>query len=243
MPPLVEATDVHRTYPLDGVVVQALRGVSFTIQAGEYVAVLGPSGSGKSTLLHLLGALDRPTAGTIRFDGRDLRSLSDSQLAEVRNRRIGLVFQSFHLLPRLTALGNVALPLVYRGVAQRERRRRALEALDAVGVADRAGHRPTQLSGGQQQRVAIARAIVGSPALLLADEPTGNLDTATGGEVLRLLARLHAQAGTALVVVTHDERIAAGAERRIEVRDGLLAEQTAPRARGGHPRTPGPGSR
>ncbi len=226
--PLVEATDVHRTYPLEGVVVHALRGVSFTIQAGEYVAVLGPSGSGKSTLLHLLGALDRPSAGTIRFDGHDLRSLSDPQLAEVRNRRIGFVFQSFHLLPRLTALGNVALPLVYRGVPQRERRRRALEALESVGVADRAGHRPTQLSGGQQQRVAIARAIVGLPALLLADEPTGNLDTATGGEVLDLLARLHDEAGTALVVVTHDERIAAGAERRIEVRDGLLAEQTAP---------------
>ncbi len=229
MTPLVEATDVHRTYPLDGVVVHALRGVSFTIQAGEYVALLGPSGSGKSTLLHLPGALDRPSAGTIRFDGHDLRSLSDPQLAEVRNRRIGFVFQSFHLLPRLTALANVTLPLVYRGVPRRERRWRALEALDAVGVADRAGHRPTQLSGGQQQRVAIARGIVGEPDLLLADEPTGNLDTATGGEVLRLLARLHAQAGTALVVVTHDERIAAGAERRIEVRDGLLVEQAARR--------------
>lgn len=227
MTPLVGAIDVHRSYPLDGVVVHALRGVSFTIQAGEYVAVLGPSGSGKSTLLHLLGALDRPTTGTVCFAGRDLRSLSDAQMAEVRNRRIGFVFQSFHLLPRLTALGNVALPLVYRGVARRERRRRALEALDAVGVADRAGHRPAQLSGGQQQRVAIARAIVSQPDLLLADEPTGNLDTVTGGEVLALLARLHAQAGTALVVVTHDERIAAGAQRRIEVRDGLLTEETS----------------
>lgn len=227
MTPLVEAINVHRSYPLDGVMINALRGVSFTIRAGEYVAVLGPSGSGKSTLLHLLGALDRPTAGTIRFGGRDLRSLSDPQLAEVRNRRIGFVFQSFHLLPRLTALANVALPLVYRGLQPRERRRRALEALDAVGVADRAGHRPAQLSGGQQQRVAIARAIVGEPDLLLADEPTGNLDTATGGEVLALLARLHPQAGTALVVVTHDERIAAEAERRMEVRDGLLAEKTS----------------
>ncbi|MDP8930502.1 MAG: ABC transporter ATP-binding protein [Actinomycetota bacterium] len=225
---LIEALDVHRSYPLDGVVVHALRGVSFTIHAGEYVAVLGPSGSGKSTLLHLLGALDRPTAGTIRFGGRDLRSLDDPQLAEVRNRRIGFVFQSFHLLPRLSALANVALPLLYRGLRQRERRRRALEALDAVGLLDRAGHRPAQLSGGQQQRVAIARAIVGEPDLLLADEPTGNLDTATGGEVLALLAHLRRQAGTALVIVTHDERIAAEAERRIEVRDGLLAEQSIP---------------
>lgn len=227
MTPLVEAIDVHRSYALDAVVVHALRGVSFTIRAGEYVAVLGTSGSGKSTLLHLLGALDRPTAGIIRFGGRDLRSLSDAQLAEVRNRRIGFVFQSFHLLPRLNALANVALPLVYRGLPQRERRRRALEALDAVGMADRARHRPAQLSGGQQQRVAIARAIVGEPDLLLADEPTGNLDTATGREVLALMARLRPQAGTALVVVTHDERIAMEAERRIEVRDGLLVEQTS----------------
>ena len=229
--PLVEATDVHRSYrPVDGddgAAVHALRGVSFAIPHDEYVAIIGPSGSGKSTLLHLLGALDRPTTGRVRFAGRDVQDMSDGELAELRNRRIGFVFQSFHLLARSTALANVALPLVYRGLPQRERRERAAAALEAVGLGDRMGHRPSQLSGGQQQRVAIARAIVGEPDLLLADEPTGNLDTVTGAEVMRLLAQLREERGSALVVITHDDEIAQRASRRIVMRDGLIVDERA----------------
>ncbi|HEX2029618.1 MAG TPA: ABC transporter ATP-binding protein [Nitriliruptorales bacterium] len=224
MTAVVEALDVWRSYPLDGVEVHALRGVSFTIRRGEYVAIAGPSGSGKSTLLHLLGALDRPTTGVVRFDGRDLDDLGDGELAALRNQRVGFVFQSFHLLPRLTALGNVALPLVYRGVPRRERLERAAGALAAVGLADRTTHRPNQLSGGQQQRVAMARAIVGDPQLILADEPTGNLDTTTGDEVMGMLRALHEERGTTLVVVTHEARIAARADRRIQVVDGRVEE-------------------
>ena len=223
---LVEATDVTRTYGSPGgeALVHALRGVSFAIEPGEYVAILGPSGSGKSTLLHLLGALDRPSAGTVRFGGRDVAAMDDTELATLRNRSVGFVFQSFHLLPRLDALANVALPLVYRGLPRAERRARATAALAAVGLTDRAAHRPSQLSGGQQQRVAIARALVGDPALILADEPTGNLDTGTGAEVLELLARLRSERGTALVVITHDAAIAAAADRHIIVRDGLILD-------------------
>ncbi|MBW3576843.1 MAG: ABC transporter ATP-binding protein [Actinobacteria bacterium] len=226
-PALVEVVDAHRSYRLgggrDAAVVQALRGVSLAVRAGEYVAVLGPSGSGKSTLLNLLGLLDRPTTGTVRFAGSDVPSLPDSQLARLRNRRIGFVFQSFQLLPRLTAVANVALPLAYRGIPRREQHDRAAAVLAAVGLGDRLDHRPTQLSGGQQQRVAIARALVGEPDLVLADEPTGNLDTATGEEILALLDRLQTERGTSLVVVTHDARIAARAARRIEVVDGVVA--------------------
>jgi len=220
---LVDAVEVHRTYPLDGVEVHALRGVSFAIAAGEFVAIRGPSGSGKSTLLHLLGALDRPSQGTIHFAGRDVAAMSDADLAELRNRRIGFVFQSFHLLPRTTALGNVALPLVYRGMPAGERRQTAAAALESVGLSDRMNHRPSQLSGGQQQRVAIARAIVGEPDLILADEPTGNLDTTTGHEVMELLRRLNRERGTAVVVITHDVDIAAVADRTIAVVDGRIA--------------------
>ena len=228
-PPIVAADGVRRTYQMgegeDGATVHALRGVSFTIGEGEYVSIAGPSGSGKSTLLHLLGALDRPDEGTIAFRGRDVADLSDAELAELRNRAIGFVFQSFHLLPRATALDNVTLPLVYRGTPRRERRERAAEALEAVGLGDRLEHRPNQLSGGQQQRVAIARALVGEPDLLLADEPTGNLDTVTGDEVMSLLHRLHRERGSALVVITHEERIAAGAGRRIQLVDGTIRDE------------------
>jgi putative ABC transport system ATP-binding protein len=218
----VQAVDVRRSYQLDGVSVEALRGVSLRIDPGEYVAVVGPSGSGKSTLMHLLGCLDRPTSGRLRVGGRDVATLSDSELAELRSRTIGFVFQSFQLLGRSTALDNVALPLVYRGVRRADRRERAAAALNAVGLAHRLGHRPGQLSGGEQQRVAIARALVGEPTLLLADEPTGNLDTRSGAEVMDILERLVYERGVAVVVVTHDLEIARMAHRRIGVRDGVL---------------------
>jgi putative ABC transport system ATP-binding protein len=231
-PPLLEAVDVERTYRLGRagrghppVEVHALRGVSFRVDRGDYVAIVGSSGSGKSTLLNLLGALDRPTAGHVRYEGRDVRELTDAELATLRNTRIGFVFQSFHLLPRMTALDNVQLPLVYRAGTARSRRALATEALAAVGLADRMDHRPTELSGGQQQRVAIARALVTEPALLLADEPTGNLDTVTGEDIMALLERLQADLGTALVVITHEAEIAGRAHRRIVLRDGLVLDE------------------
>ena len=220
--PAVEAVDVRRSYHLDGVSVDALRGVSLRIDAGEYVAVVGPSGSGKSTLMHLLGCLDRPTSGVLRVGDRDVATLGDGELAGLRNRTIGFVFQSFQLLGRTTALDNVALPLVYRGVRRAERRERAEAALTAVGLGHRLGHRPGQLSGGEQQRVAIARALVGEPGLLLADEPTGNLDTGSGAEIMALLDGLVRDRGVAVVVVTHDPEVAAMARRRVRMRDGLI---------------------
>jgi putative ABC transport system ATP-binding protein len=218
----VEAVDVRRSYQLDGVSVEALRGVSLRINTGEYVAVVGPSGSGKSTLMHLLGCLDRPTSGQLRVGGRDVAAQSDPELAKLRSRTIGFVFQSFQLLARSTALDNVGLPLVYRGVRRAQRRERASAALNAVGLGHRLGHRPGQLSGGEQQRVAIARALVGEPSLLLADEPTGNLDTRSGAEVMGILERLVVERGVAVVVVTHDPEVARMARRRIRVRDGVL---------------------
>ena len=220
--PAVEAVDVRRSYHLDGVSVEALRGVSLRIDPGEYVAVVGPSGSGKSTLMHLLGCLDRPTSGVLRVGDRDVATLGDGELAGLRNRTIGFVFQSFQLLGRTTALDNVALPLVYRGVRRAERRERAESALTAVGLGHRLGHRPGQLSGGEQQRVAIARALVGEPGLLLADEPTGNLDTGSGAEIMALLDGLVRDRGVAVVVVTHDPEVAAMARRRVRMRDGLI---------------------
>ncbi|MFP3964264.1 ABC transporter ATP-binding protein [Actinomadura fulvescens] len=207
---------------MDGVEVTALRGVNVRIDEGEFVAILGPSGSGKSTLMHLLGCLDRPTGGLLRIGGKDVAKLSETELAELRNSRIGFVFQSFHLLARTSARENVALPLVYRGVGRGERRRRATSALDTVGLAHRLAHRPSQLSGGEQQRVAIARALVGDPGVVLADEPTGNLDTRTGHEVMDLLERLNTEQGVAIVLVTHEPDVAGRARRQIHIRDGLI---------------------
>ena len=228
-PPVVEAVEVTREYRLgsdgdDAAVVTALRGVSFTVQAGEFVSIVGPSGSGKSTLLHLLGALDRPSTGQLRFSGRDIADLADADLATLRNREIGFVFQQFQLLARTSALANVGLPLVYRGVPRAERTRRATEALESVGLGHRLTHRPAQLSGGEQQRVAVARALVSEPRLLLADEPTGNLDTRTGSEIMQLLTTLNGVHGVALVVITHDPEVAAAAPRQIRIRDGLLED-------------------
>jgi len=226
--PLLTAEEVTRVYTLGrDNQVHALRGVSFAVDRGEHVAIVGSSGSGKSTLLNLLGALDRPTSGHVRYDGRDVRDMDDAELAQLRNGSIGFVFQSFQLLPRITALDNVILPLVYRPGSPRERRERARTALEQVGLDDRVTHRPGELSGGQQQRVAIARALVTEPALLLADEPTGNLDTRTGEEIMVLLEQLHRERATALVVITHDEEVAARAKRRIELRDGLIVTETA----------------
>ncbi|RZS79483.1 putative ABC transport system ATP-binding protein [Motilibacter rhizosphaerae] len=225
--PAIEALDVTRTYALDGVTVEALKGVSLRIDPGEYAAVVGPSGSGKSTLMHLLGCLDRPSGGVLRVGGEDVATLAEPELAALRNRTIGFVFQSFALLPRVTALDNVGLPLVYRGLRRAERRELAASALERVGLGARTGHRPTQLSGGEQQRVAIARALVAQPQVLLADEPTGNLDTRTGAEVMAILERLNAEEGVGIVLVTHDVEVAARARRQIAVRDGRIERDTA----------------
>lgn len=217
----IVATAVSRTYELDGVSVPALRGVSLTVEPGDYVALVGTSGSGKSTLMHLLGGLDRPTGGTLLIGGRDVATLTPPEMATLRNETIGFVFQSFHLLARTTAQDNVALPLVYRGIGRRERRARAAAMLERVGLAHRITHRPNQMSGGEQQRVAIARALVTGPSVLLADEPTGNLDSATGQSVLALLESLNAE-GVAVVLVTHDREVAARARRQITMRDGEI---------------------
>jgi putative ABC transport system ATP-binding protein len=218
----IVADDVSRTYQLDGVSVPALRGVSLTVEPGDYVAIVGTSGSGKSTLMHLLGGLDRPTGGTLLIGGRDVSTLSPNEMAELRNTTIGFVFQSFHLLARTTAQDNVGLPLVYRGIGRRERRERAAAMLERVGLAHRITHRPNQMSGGEQQRVAIARALVTGPSVLLADEPTGNLDSATGQSVLALLESL-VDDGVAVVLVTHDRDVAARARRQIVMKDGLIS--------------------
>lgn len=221
--PLLEARGIRKTYRLGQVDVEALRGVDLDVQAGEYVAIMGPSGSGKSTLMHVLGCLDTATAGSYHLDGTDVSTLRGRTLAQVRNEKVGFVFQTFNLMPRLTVEENVALPLQYRGgFARRERRRRARTLLDRLGLAHRLRHRPEQLSGGERQRVAVARALVGEPAILLVDEPTGNLDSQAGAEVLATFREVHA-AGNTIVLVTHDSIVAREAERVIRLADGRVA--------------------
>jgi putative ABC transport system ATP-binding protein len=218
----IELEDIHKVYDTGAVKVHALRGVSLTVLDGEFITIMGASGSGKSTLLNILGCLDRPTNGKYRLGGEDVSTLTPQQLAHIRNRRLGFVFQGFNLLKRYSAVDNVALPLLYAGINARERRRRALAVLEMVGLADRADHLPNQLSGGQQQRVAIARALVNEPRILLADEPTGNLDSHTGEEILHEFQRLNRERKQTIVIVTHDPGIARYAPRRITVRDGLI---------------------
>jgi putative ABC transport system ATP-binding protein len=219
--PLIQIEDMTKVYQMGDIQVHALRSISLTIQAGEYVAVMGASGSGKSTLMHMIGLLDRPTQGSYRIRGTEASTLSKSQLADLRNREIGFVFQQFNLLPRISARRQVELPLFYAGIPGRQQRELALAALERVGLADRAGHRPDELSGGQQQRVAIARALVNKPGLLLADEPTGALDTKTGAEVMALFDELHRQ-GLTIIVVTHDPNVAQRAKWVVTLSDGLI---------------------
>jgi putative ABC transport system ATP-binding protein len=222
----IDVRNVTKTYSLGEVEVHALRGVSFTIAAGEYVAIMGPSGSGKSTLMNTLGCLDRPTTGSYVLDGIDVSTLDDNQLAAIRLKKLGFIFQGFNLLARTSAVRNVALPLFYAGIPPRERNAAAAERLRKVGLGERLDHKPSELSGGQQQRVAIARALVNDPAVLLADEPTGNLDTATSEEIMALFAQLNAE-GRTIIMVTHDEEVAHHAKRIIRVRDGLIASDSA----------------
>lgn len=220
---VIEGENLTKVYKMGQVEVHALRGLSLKIARGEVVAIMGPSGSGKSTLMNIIGCLDRPTSGEYILDGEQVSSMKDDQLASVRNRKVGFVFQSFNLLNRATALANVELPMRYSGVS-RGRRERATTALEAVGLLDRINHRPNELSGGQQQRVAIARALVNDPAIILADEPTGNLDTKSGEEIMRLLLSLNRDRGTTLIIVTHDPDVASQTQRAIHIRDGVIME-------------------
>ena len=230
MPALIQLSGIERIFHLGDSEVHALRHLDLSIETGEYVAIMGPSGSGKSTMLNLLGLLDRPNAGTYHLEGRDVTTLSLDEQARVRSERIGFVFQSFHLVPRLTAAENIALPMTLAGIPPAERDRRVQQALKDYGLTERATHRPNELSGGQRQRVAIARATIMQPAMILADEPTGNLDRATGEEVMRLLEELNGR-GVTLIVVTHDTTLGARAHRQLRMEDGELRQDTKPNAR------------
>ncbi len=220
---MLELSHITRIYRMGGVDITVLSDVSLTVRAGELIAIMGPSGSGKSTIMNMLGCLDRPTSGSYRFEGREISSLTDDELASIRNVKIGFVFQTFNLLPRFSALKNVEVPLIYSGVPARLRKERAMPMLRQVGLADRMQHKPTELSGGQQQRVAIARALVNHPMLLLADEPTGNLDSRSGEEILNILIGLNQQ-GVTIIIVTHDQNIAARCKRIISVKDGQIID-------------------
>lgn len=219
--PIIEVRDVRKTYELGDIAVHALRGVSLDIERGEYIAIMGPSGSGKSTLMHILGCLDTPTSGSYELNGLDIRSVDQDDLADLRNRYIGFVFQAFNLIPRMSAITQVERPLSYAGIPRAERQKRATSALASVGLAHRGGHVPSELSGGQQQRVAVARALVTNPAMILADEPTGNLDTQSTAEILGIFDHLNAQ-GRTIVLITHEEEVAARAKRVIRMRDGRI---------------------
>jgi len=227
-PPVIDLVEVRKVYQSGSLRVEALRGISLRIAAGEYVAIMGPSGSGKSTLMHIIGCLDVATDGSFRLAGEDVSEMTEAELAEVRNRRVGFVFQQFNLLASLTALRNVELPLTYAGVSREDRKRRSIAALERVGLGDRVEHRPGELSGGQQQRVAVARALVTDPALILADEPTGNLDSTATRDVLDLLDELHEQ-GRTVVLITHEPEVAERARRVVRVRDGEVVSDTRTR--------------
>src|ERR1700681_3808711 len=229
--PVIRLENVHKTYDLGEVQVQALRGISLEVREGEFVAVMGPSGSGKSTIMNILGCLDRPTKGHYYLDGVDVSGMTKTQLAGIRNKKLGFVFQQFNLLARTSAVENVELPTVYAGISPEERTKRAMEALTRVGLADRAGHHPSQLSGGQQQRVAIARGLVNRPSILLADEPTGNLDSRTSVEIMEILQTLNDEQGLTIVLVTHEPDIAQYSKRTLEFRDGKLRRDTMVRDR------------
>ena len=222
---VIEIRNIIRDFKLGQEIVHVLKGIDLDIKRGEYVAIMGPSGSGKSTLMNLLGCLDTPTAGSYNLNGNDVSQMTDDELAEIRNTEIGFVFQTFNLLPRTTALDNVALPMIYAGASKKQRNNRATEVLTDVGLADRMDHKPNQLSGGQRQRVAVGRALVNKPSIILADEPTGNLDSKTGTEIMALFDEIHA-AGNTVIMVTHEEEIAAHAKRVIRLRDGIVESDT-----------------